>query len=212
MTAVNKAFDWITKMAFLNILWLFFLIPGLVVFGLFPSTAALFTIIRKWLSGETEIPVFKTFWKTYKKEFINSNKLGYILAAGSYVLYLDFLFLTSSSNEMIGFLTIPYLLVAILFLLTAMYAFPVFIHYEMKTLQVIKSAFFMALLNPMSTLIMLIGTGGMGFVFWKFQGLALFFSFSILALVIMMPAHQAFENVKVKSERYLKTSKKVVFK
>ncbi|WP_077624556.1 YesL family protein [Sediminibacillus massiliensis] len=198
MTAVNKALDWITKMAFLNVLWLIFLIPGLGIFGIFPSTSAMFTVIHKWLKGETDIAVFKTFWRTYKKEFIKSNKLGYLLSAAGYILYLDFVFLTSASNEFTLYLTIPYVVITGIFVLTGLYVFPIFVHYEMKSWEVIKSAFFMMLLNPMQTVIMVIGGAGVGYILWYFQGLALFFSFSILALIIMMPAQRAFEKMQAK--------------
>ncbi|SDK00907.1 YesL family protein [Sediminibacillus albus] len=203
MTAVSKALDWITKMAFLNILWLLFLLPGFVVFGIFPATSAMLTIIHKWLKGETDIAVFRTFWTTYKKEFFNSNKLGYLLAAAGYILYLDFVFLISAADDFFLYLTVPYLVVTAIFLLTGLYAFPIFVHYQMTSFQVIKTSFFMMLLNPVQTILMVVSTLGIGYILWTFQGLALFFSFSILALVVMMPANRAFERMKLKQQMLL---------
>ncbi|WP_045514978.1 DUF624 domain-containing protein [Neobacillus niacini] len=47
--------QWITRLAYINLLWLFFMSVGLFVFGAAPSTAAMFTIMRKWIKGETDL-------------------------------------------------------------------------------------------------------------------------------------------------------------
>ncbi|MFP7169538.1 YesL family protein [Terribacillus halophilus] len=198
MAAINKGLEWITRMAYVNILWLIFLLPGLVVFGVFPATAAMLTIIHQWLQGKTDISIFGTFLETYKKEFINSNKLGYMFVLLGYILYLDFLFLTAAPDAAL-YLTIPFLIITSFAFSAGLYAFPMLVHYEMKPLQIVKRAFFIMMLNPCQTFLMLIGTMGVGSMLWYFQGLALFFSFSILALIIMMPAARAFERMEKKS-------------
>ncbi len=64
---------WIMRMAYVNLLWVAFSLLGLGIFGFFPATAAMFVVIRKWLSSEQDIPVFKTFWNAFKTEFIKIN-------------------------------------------------------------------------------------------------------------------------------------------
>lgn len=198
MAAINKFFDWVARLALLNVLWLVFTVLGIGVFGLFPSFAATFTVTRKWVSGETDIPVVKTFWHSYKKEFIKSNGLGYIMALIGYILYLDFVFLTVSESTTI--LTIPFILITIIFLLTLLYVFPVFVYYDMKIIQVIKNSFFIMVLNPLPTFIMLLGTLGIGVSLWKFQGIIIFFGVSALSVAMMMPAYRAFQNVSEKKQ------------
>lgn len=198
MAAINKFFDWVARLALLNVLWLVFTVLGIGVFGLFPSLAATFTVTRKWVSGETDIPVVKTFWRSYKKEFIKSNGLGYIMALIGYILYLDFVFLTVSESTTI--LTIPFILITIIFLLTLLYVFPVFVYYDMKIIQVIKNSFFIMVLNPLPTFIMLLGTLGIGVSLWKFQGIIIFFGVSALSVAMMMPAYRAFQNVSEKKQ------------
>jgi uncharacterized membrane protein YesL len=199
MTAINKFFDWVSRIALLNVLWIVFTVLGLGFLGLFPATAATFAIARKWVSGEADIPVVKTFWNFYKRDFTKSNLLGYLLSVISYILYLDFVFLTVSPSDVVYFLTIPFMLIAFIFTLTLLYTFPVFVYYDMKLFQVLKSAFFMMLLNPLQTLIMFIGCSGIIVILWTFQGLAIFFGPAILAIVIMMPAYRAFQKVKDKN-------------
>lgn len=199
MTAVNSFFDWVTRIALLNILWIAFTILGLGFLGLFPATTATFTIARKWVSGETDIPVVKTFWNSYKKDFVQGNLLGYLLSVVAYVLYLDFVFLTVSPSNAVYLLTIPFVLITFIFTLTVFYVFPVFVYYDMKLFQVLKSAFFIMLLHPLQTLIMIIGCLGLFVILWTFQGLAIFFGPAVLAVVIMMPAYKAFQKVKDKN-------------
>ncbi|SHM94136.1 YesL family protein [Gracilibacillus kekensis] len=198
MSALNKAFEWITKIAYLNLLWLGFTILGLIVFGLFPATAATFTVARKWMTGYPDVAIFKTFWKAFNQSLLQSNLLGYLMVGIAYILYLDFLFITLVQNDYIMLFTIPFIFISILFALTALYIFPVYVYFEMKFFQIIKSAFFIMILNPMPTLIMCLGSFGIIFILWQFQGLALFFSLSLLAVALMMPAIKAFDKVQKK--------------
>ncbi|QGH34171.1 DUF624 domain-containing protein [Gracilibacillus salitolerans] len=206
MSALNKAFEWITKVAYLNLLWIGFTLSGLILLGLFPSTAATFAVVRKWVSGNTDIPLFKTFWKAFRESIVQANILGYIAVAAGYILYLDFLFITLVENDYVMLLTIPFLFVSILFILTSFYLFPVYVHYDMKVLQVIKSAFFIMVLNPLPTLVMVMGVFGITYGLWNLQGLALFFSMSLLALGLTMPAHKAFSKIQ-KKKAYLSKQK-----
>ncbi|GAE92818.1 hypothetical protein JCM21714_1838 [Gracilibacillus boraciitolerans JCM 21714] len=178
MKALNTAFEWIAKVAYLNLLWVGFTLLGLVVAGLFPATAATFTVTRKWVTGYTDIPLFKTFWKAFRQSLVQSNILGYLIAGMAYILYLDFLFITVVANNYVMLLTIPFLFVTILYLLTAFYIFPVYVYFDMKVIQVIKSSLFIMVLNPVPTLIMALGMFGITYLLWHFQGLALFFSMS----------------------------------
>ncbi|MDU4936768.1 MAG: DUF624 domain-containing protein, partial [Peptostreptococcaceae bacterium] len=61
--------NWIWRFMQLNFYWSIFTVFGLGVFGIMPSTVATFYILRKWIQGELEIPIFSTFKETYKKEF-----------------------------------------------------------------------------------------------------------------------------------------------
>jgi len=206
MTAVNSFFDWVTRIALLNVLWIIFTLLGAVILGLFPATAATFTIARKWVSGETDIPVVRTFWECYKKDFVQSNLLGYILSVIAYVLYLDFVFLTVSPSKAVYFLTIPFIIIAFIFTLAALYVFPVFVYYDMKLFQVLRTAFVIMVLHPLQTFTMLIGCLGVIVILWTFQGLVIFFGPAVLAVVIMMPAYKTFQKINGKKVLHLENN------
>lgn len=203
MNALNNALEWFVKMAFLNMLWLIFSALGLVVIGFFPALVATFTIVRKWLVGEVDIPIFKTFWRTYKKEFIRSNILGYVLTIFGVILYVDILIFNASSNTFVNLLSIPLVIITMVYLLTLFYIFPTFVHYEMKLVQVIKNAFLVMILNPFPTIIMLLGTIGITFVSLTFQALVPVLSVSLLSLTLMMPSIRAFNKITEKQAKFL---------
>lgn len=203
MNALNNALEWFVKMAFLNMLWLGFSTLGLFFIGFFPAVVATFTIIRKWLVGEVDIPVLKTFWRTYKKEFFRSNLLGYFLTVVGLILYIDILIFNASSNSFVNLLSFPLIMISIIYLLTLFYIVPTFVYYEMKVLQVMKSSFLVMILNPFPTIIMIVGTIGIAFLSFKFQALIPILSVSLLSMAIMMPSIQAFEKIKKKQQKYL---------
>lgn len=200
MNAINTFLNWVTRLALLNVLALAFTIISLGVLGLFPALSASFAITRKWVSGETDIPVVRSFWKYFKKDFWKSNLLGYMIAAVSYILYLDFVFLTVYPGDITSLLTIPFIIISTIFILTVLYIFPVFVHFQMTLFQVIKSAFFIMLSNPLPTLMMAVGVLGIAVIIYFLQGLVIFFGISVLSVAIMMPAYRAFQKTQNKEE------------
>src|SRR4051812_27089176 len=86
--------DWIMRLAYVNLLWFSFTLLGGIIFGIMPATIALFAITRKWeMDKEEDFPIFKTFWESYRKDFIKANLLGVFLfiAGGIVVLYYVYL-------------------------------------------------------------------------------------------------------------------------
>ncbi|WP_163536305.1 YesL family protein [Gracilibacillus sp. YIM 98692] len=81
---MNRSFDRLNSMmdsfiflAYINALWILFTLAGLIVFGFFPATTAMYAVFRKRVMGDESIKVFRLFWSTYRREFIKGNKLGY---------------------------------------------------------------------------------------------------------------------------------------
>ena len=201
MNKLHAMLEWITKVAYLNLLWILFTLLGAIFFGLFPATAATFAVVRKWITGYTDAPLLKTFWKEWMSSLVQANILGYIVIVVGYILYLDFLFVTVSQSDFALLLMVPFLMISILFLLTSFYVFPVYVNFEMKIWQVFRSAFFVMLLNPIPTIIMAFGVFGIGFLLYQFQWMFPFFSMSMFALAIMMPAKRSFAKVEIKKQQ-----------
>ncbi|AYV69583.1 MULTISPECIES: YesL family protein [Niallia] len=198
-----KLCDWIMKLAFVNLLWIAFSLLGLLIFGFFPATVAMFVIVRKLLMGNMDIPVFKTFWESYKTEFIKSNLLGFIVSILGYFLYIDINLLKHTSGIMNVFYY-PALLICLGFLLTICYVFPTFVHFDLKIYQVIKNAFIIMLMNPIATIIMVIGITAIYLLMTTVPGMIPLFCGSALAFIMMWSSFFAFTKIQRMEEQHQK--------
>ncbi|KKK39767.1 hypothetical protein WQ57_00245 [Mesobacillus campisalis] len=200
----NRAYgatEWIAKFAYLNLLWIGFSLLGLVVLGFFPSTIAMFAIIRKWLKGETDIPIFRTFWTTYKAEWVRGNGLGLFMAAIGGMIVLNLVFIRNSGSAGISVIQIPLYLFMLAALMTMFYLFPVYVHYELKLVQMIKNSFLMMVISPLENLVMIAGVAAVIFVVRFLPGFGFFFGGSLSAAIIMAAAYVVFNKMAKKQQQ-----------
>lgn len=177
--------DWFYRLAFLNLLWIAFTLAGFILFGIFPSTTAVFTVIRKWLRGEKDVPLVRTFLQSYRKEFFHSNRLCLLFGLAACILYVDLKFVQTLQGAAFIFLTSIFSLMIILFVFTLIYIFPVYVHYEMRTLLYFRQAFFIAIVNPFQTILLVLASVLSFYVTMMLSGLFLFFGISGISLLIM---------------------------
>ncbi|MFN7252663.1 MAG: YesL family protein [Anaerobacillus sp.] len=135
------------KIAYLNLLWIIFTVIGLFIFGVFPASVALLSVIRKWLMKDADIPIFKSFFLEFKKEFIRSNIFGFIFIVAAAILYTNFSYILHGSGPLQGILTIGLIINGFIFLITFIYFFPVYVHYKLKFREYFKHSFLMGLIN-----------------------------------------------------------------
>ncbi|GGH76120.1 putative membrane protein YesL [Pullulanibacillus pueri] len=191
-----KICDWIMKFAYVNLLWLFFTFVGLIVFGIMPSTASLFTVIRKWIMGQDDVPVFKTFWNNYKTSFIKINIIGIILFVVGMVLYFDYYYFKGMTGALSNVLLVVMLMITFLYLLVLLYIFPTFAHFELTILRYFKYSIILAISNLLSTIMMIAGAIIVYFLFRMVPGLIPFFGGSVLGFVLMWAAYRGFAKIE----------------
>jgi uncharacterized membrane protein YesL len=187
--------QWITRLAYINFLWLLFMILGLLLLGAAPATVAMFTIIRKWIKGESDLPVLTTYWKIYKKEFWKANSLGLILAGISIVLYLDWRLISAMQGSLYPILMGCLIGVVFLFLVVTIFIFPVYVQYEYKTLQYIKTAFLLGISYPLYTMVMISAAICVVAISIFFNGVGLLFFGSGLSYVLMYVSNLLFGKI-----------------
>lgn len=193
--------EWVTKLACLNLLWIMFTFVGLGLFGLFPSTTAMFTVTKKWLAQREDIQLFKTFYKTFKKEFWRSNGLGLIIIGISFVFYVDFKILTMMTEDAI-YIGIPLLCLLMICSVMLLYLFPVYVHYKGTYLQLFKNAFLISLSKPIHTITLITGVFGLSYIVFYHITILLFFSGSLLALVMTALCQKAFHSIDLIKSKY----------
>jgi uncharacterized membrane protein YesL len=194
-TRAYAATEWITRFAYVNLLWIGFSLLGLIVFGFFPAAISMFTIIRKWVMGETDIPIFQTFLNTYKSEFIKSNCLGAIIAIIVGLIVFNTVLVQNMGNEFSSVIQVPIYMFMFAAGLAILYMFSVYVHYELTLLQIIKNSFLMMIIHPMENLVIISGLVAVFFVVKFIPGLGFFFGGSISAAIVMATCYLVFKKV-----------------
>src|SRR5690625_2386551 len=141
MISLHVFFERVMRMAYLNVLWITFTMVGFLVLGIFPATTALCAVIRKWFKDGEEIPIFKVFWETYRRQFWVSNVLGLILFSSGYVLYFYFMVFSTMENLIGIFLNGLLISVGAMYVIILTNIFPVLVNYDLKGKQYLKYAF-----------------------------------------------------------------------
>lgn len=189
------------KLAYINLLWILFTILGLGILGVAPATVAMLNIIRGWIRGDTEEPILKTFWQTYKKEFVKANMLGITYIFVGIILYVDIVYFSNPSSIMTLILYYFFWVVTIIYILLGLFMFPVYVHYENKWWQYFKSTLLVMAMNPLTAFAFVIVVGAMLFILRLLPGLIPFYSVSIIAYLIMLLSFRAFIKVDTHIEK-----------
>lgn len=185
--------EWITRIAYLNILWVLFTVLGLIVTGFAPATTSMFTLTRKWLKGNTDDKILPIFWNTYKREFVKSNLLIWPLLIAGYILYIDYQYIMLVDGQLFFVLLVVFVNILILYLITILYIFPTYVHFKFKNIfQYYKNAFILGFSSPFITFSMLISLFIIGLVMEKIPGLIPFFLVASSSLVLTWYANRSF--------------------
>ncbi|KIL52147.1 YesL family protein [Jeotgalibacillus soli] len=191
----------LTHLFYINLLWIAFTLLGGVVLGFMPSTVALYTVARKFLTGEDDIPIFKTFWKAFRSEFLRSNLMGSLLLAGSLLWYVDFIIFRGMDSGFSQILSQVMIVIGFIYFILLLYIFPVYVHYDKKFFQYFKMALMIGLLQPMSLMLMLVGTVLNYYFFMYFQGFIPLVGASLFCYLNMWIALKSFQTIENKSIR-----------
>jgi len=183
--------EWVTKLAYLNVLWILFTLAGVVLLGIYPSTVAMFAICRQWLKGNTDFPLFPTFWKYFKTEFVKSNLLGIIISIILSGVVLNILFInTENPSQLVIVPLFAFMIIASIFF---MYIFPTFVHFDQSIPQIVKNTFLILLVSPLQILLMIVSMAALLFIMYLLPALAFIFGGSASAFLIMWLALSSFK-------------------
>ncbi|UOQ50133.1 DUF624 domain-containing protein [Gracilibacillus caseinilyticus] len=196
MTSYISIGEWLFKILLLNLYWFLFTLAGLVAFGVFPATAALFATIRQDIKEEDDVKLFRTFLHFYKKEFIKSNLLGYIIAIATALLLFNIhvLGLMEASLFKSFMMVMSYILLAII-AIVALFLFPIYAHYQLSLLGYFKYSAILAIGKPIKTVMMLALIAGVCYFYYSIPGFIPALGVSLLAYLIMRIAYPTFAQV-----------------
>ena len=189
---------WAMRLAYVNLLWIVFTILGLGIFGFMPATTGMFAVIRKWNMGDDEIPIFATFWQSYKQEFIKVNILGILLFAIGYLLIVEFQILRMQDSVLYQIVSFGVLVSLFIYTIVLTYFFPIFVHFNLKITDYLKWPFIIGIIHPILTVVLI---GGMAVLYYialmTVPAILFFFGGSITAFIIMWGASKSFSKYEM---------------
>lgn len=196
LSGVLALCNWVTHFALLNLLWIGCTLLGGVLFGIAPSTIALYTVTRKAAHGESDIKITKTFWNTFKKEFFRANGLALLLTFIGVVCFYDLHFFRQFDGVIYEVLATIALICCLTYIILLMYILPVFVHYKLKVIETIKQALLIGFLKPGNLILMVVIGLCTYYFFISFPGFIPIFGFTIFAHLNMWIGLKCFENIE----------------
>lgn len=190
--------DWLWRLILANVCWIIFTLLGLGIFGFFPSTVALFTVVRKWLKNEQDIPIWKTFKRVYIKEWKRSNQIGFIFYGIAAFLYVDIRVVESMPGILSMFLLALLWVLAFILLMALAYFFAIYVHYEFSNTEYIKQSFLFAISSLSTALWIGAGIFFIGYLIYQLPGLIPFVSAVFPVFWMMKVCLKRFEQLERK--------------
>ncbi|MCR8643894.1 DUF624 domain-containing protein [Paenibacillus sp. N1-5-1-14] len=230
MGGAYRISEWIMRLAFSNLMWLVcslfvpfipimmlfmidpatapegfyiqtFVLMGIIApFTIFPATAAMFTLIRKWIQGVDDVPMLRTFFKGYKENYVQAMLGGILAMLATAIIYVDYKFFMSKGGTW-SFLAIFFIVFSIIFVAALFNFFCIMVHLKMKFFGLVKNAFLLTIAHPIASILLLVVTGVIWyFSYFQFTFLVIFFSGSVSTFFIYWQFNRIFARLQAKAE------------
>ncbi|MEF3302646.1 YesL family protein [Paenibacillus sp. GYB003] len=228
MGGLYRISEWIMRFSVINVLWVILSIPffyltlaGLIAatesvayirqsivliaivspFTLFPATAAMFSVARKWVTGDVDVPLFKTYFRGYKENYLQSMLGGLFFVVLASVMYVNYTFYLRQSGAL-SLLSILFIVLAFILMAAVLHFFSIMVHFHMKFWQILKNSFLITIGNPVMTVFLLVANGVIVYVsLYHFTFLIPFFMGSLMAFVSFWAFYRIFDRMKTLSEK-----------
>jgi len=139
--------EWIYLLLIIQIFWLVGTVIGLGLFGIIPSTLAMFSVFRKRLQ-DGDVDIIKTFWNTYRTMFFKSQLTGLAWILLGLFLYYDIRILFNYQNTFSFIIGAVLISILLIYLLATMILIPLNVHYEMTNSNRVRLSVMIAITMP----------------------------------------------------------------
>jgi uncharacterized membrane protein YesL len=232
MGGLYKISEWIMRLSGTNLMWFIFSIPFFITlipmlvpvqenvdpndviiqmsilaaivapFTLFPATTAMFSVVRKWVMGDVDVPLIKTFWKGFKENYKQSMLGGFIYALLGALLSINYTFYSNQAGNL-SIVSVIFIVLMILLLASLLYFFSILSHLHMKTLLIVKNALMLTVGNPLGTIVMVASNLViLYFSFFQFTFLIPFFMGSLCATATFYLFYKTYLTIQIKQEQW----------
>lgn len=184
---IYQGIDFLYQLIFLNLLWFSFTVIGLGVFGIGPSTIALYATIRKKLmdEGGNDRTTFKFYFMTYKTNFVKGNVIGLIALIFYYILLVNYRYTSIQPAFIFQLISALTIIIFVISLLVLAYLIPLYVHYELKMMTYLTRALTLTFSQLILTLMNGVWIVLVGYLSYQLFPFSWLFSVSGLAYGIM---------------------------
>src|SRR5919107_467334 len=140
-TRVYRWLEVATDFFLLNLLWLVTCLP---VVTIFPSTAAMFGVVRDWVRKK-EGSLTRTFVARFRENFGQSLLIGLVWTVFGVALVLDFLVANQLSYWPGVVMKSVLVLASSVFAFGSVFLFPVMVHYDTGSKTIIKNSLLLSI-------------------------------------------------------------------
>lgn len=200
MIGLQGLFNWIAKLAYINVLWILFSLMGLVVCGVGPATISVFTVIRRMLRDGDGFSIWRLFLQTYREEFWSANKLMLVIVPVFIFIYFDFIIIQSLPySVIIDYFVFPALIVfTLLVVIITSYLLSVSVHYKLTLRVNIKHACLIAGLYPLTAVLIISGLFIFTIIVFIVPAIIPLYMISVPALIIQACTMRSFRKLSAR--------------
>jgi uncharacterized membrane protein YesL len=196
MGKMNVLCEWLVRLVLIQFYWVLFSLLGFVVFGLVPSTMAMFSVSRQLVIKNGDVPLFRTYKESFFSQFWKGTGVGGILLIVSVILYVDYRFFIE--HETMSAVALLILTISILAGMIACFLFPVYAHYDIGVWEGLKKSVFVCLSHFHYGCIAIVGTGILFGLYVMFSGVLILIGGSTLAMYLTIIGQKVFKNIEQK--------------
>lgn len=171
-------------------------------FTFIPASSAMFSVARKWVTGDEDVPLLKTFFRSYKQNYTQSMLGGFIFVILGVILYVNMTFYVTSLTSL-SFLVYLFI-VLFVFLIAAFFNFlSILAHFHMKLWQIIKNSILLTLGNPIQSIGILVVNAFILYIGYAFGHgfMYVFFSGSLIAYSTFWQFNRNLTKIQTKFEK-----------
>jgi uncharacterized membrane protein YesL len=227
MGGLYRISEWIMRFSVTNVLWvicsaplfylglvllmsetveqvfsIFILMAVLSPFLFFPATAAMFSVARKWVMGDVDVPLIKTFFRSYKENYVQSMLGGILYTVLGALMVINYRFYLTQSGGF-QFLSFVFILLSVILAISVFHYFSILAHLHMKTLHILKNALVITIGRPLTSLMIAATNAFIIYISTRFTFLIPFFMGSLIAYMSFFHFHRMFTKVMAKQQEWL---------
>lgn len=199
VTSLDSILQWVTKFVVLNLVWFFYTARGLIIFGVFPATAAALRVMKKWLDGEHDLPTRQLFSQYYKESFKDANKIGWTLSLIGAVLFLNYKAIADSTEEVWIGTIFGFYFITFFYLIIVAWTFPLLIRFENQWFKHLKSALIIGLVKIHYTIAIYSVMFSIIYLTLTYPGIIPFFSISLFICMWYWLSSQVLKKLEVQT-------------